>query len=236
MKNNLAVPVSIIIAGLMIAGAVYFTKSVPSNANNQAAVANAVNQKKVGAPSPITKDDHVLGNPNAEITMFEYSDTECPFCKKFHATMVRLMDQYGKNGKIKWVYRHFPLDSIHSKTRKESEATECAAELGGEEAFWTYINRIYEITPANNGLDVAELPKIAEFAGIDVNNFNECLSSGRYAQKVENDFQDGLQAGVEGTPHTVIADKNGNLIPLSGALSYDQLVAGLESMLNETNK
>src|SRR6185436_7093141 len=81
---------------------------------------------------PVTEKDHILGNPNAEVIMVEYSDLECPFCKEFHSTLRRVMNEYGKDGKVAWVYRHFPIDSLHPKARKEAEATECAAELGGE--------------------------------------------------------------------------------------------------------
>jgi protein-disulfide isomerase len=102
---------------------------------------------------PVTEKDHIAGNPQADLMIVEYSDPECPFCKRFHETMMQAMDEYGKQGKVAWVYRHFPLDSIHSKARHEAEAVECAGELGGNEKFWEYLNKLEEITPANNQLD-----------------------------------------------------------------------------------
>lgn len=102
---------------------------------------------------PVTEKDHIAGNPGAELLIVEYSDPECPFCKRFHATMLQVMSEYGKDGKVAWVYRHFPLDSIHSKARREAEAVECAGELGGNDKLWEYLNKLEEITPANNQLD-----------------------------------------------------------------------------------
>ena len=148
-----------------------------------------------------------LGNPKAPIMIVEFSDTECPYCKTFHATMHQVIDTYGKTGKVAWVYRHFPIDNIHSKARKEAEATECAAELGGNDGFWKYLDNLYKITPSNNELDLSLLPKIAEDSGLDKEKFVTCLDSGKYADKVEKDYQDAVAAGGQGTPYPVIITK-----------------------------
>jgi len=173
--------------------------------------------------TPVSSKDHIRGNPNAPVKIVEYSDTECPFCKKFHESMKQVIGEYGKNGKVAWVYRHFPLDQLHSKARKEAEATECAAELGGNDKFWSYLDRLMEVTPANNGLDPAELPKIAEYVGLDKNKFNECLSSGKYAQKIEEHVQDAVATGGQGTPWSIVIGKNGKKYPLSGAQPYESI-------------
>lgn len=109
------------------------------------------------ALDPVTEKDHISGNPQAELMLVEYSDPECPFCKRFHETMMQVMKEYGTQGKVAWIYRHFPLDAIHSKARKEAEAIECAGELGGNDKLWAYLNKLEEITPANNQLDPALL-------------------------------------------------------------------------------
>ncbi|MEK7118005.1 MAG: thioredoxin domain-containing protein [Patescibacteria group bacterium] len=111
-------------------------------------------------------EDHVLGNTNADVLMVEYSDPECPFCKRFHETMHQVVDHYGKNGNVAWVYRHYPIDQLHSKARKEAEAMECASEQGGNDAFWKYADKLFEVTPSNNGLDAAQLPVIAAMVGL----------------------------------------------------------------------
>src|SRR3989338_2531696 len=99
----------------------------------------------------LTDRDHLRGDPKATVKVVEFSDLECPFCKNFHRTMQQVMSEY--SGQVAWVYRHFPLDSLHSKARKEAEASECAAELGGNDGFWAYVDKLFEITPSNNGLD-----------------------------------------------------------------------------------
>lgn len=201
-KTNLYIPGAIILAGFLIATGIYLT-----NRSNSPVKSNEKNSEKSISVDPVTKDDHILGNPGANIIMVEYSDTECPFCKRFHTTMESVIDTYGKDGKVAWVYRHFPLDSIHPKTRKEAEATECANELGGNTAFWSYINLVYSNTPSNNGLDPAQLPVFAKTAGLDVTKFNTCLSSGKYASLVQADLQSGIKIGIQGTPFSVMVLK-----------------------------
>ena len=78
----------------------------------------------------------------AELIVVEFSDLDCPFCQKIHGTLQQVVDEY--QGKVAWVYRHSPIDSLHPKARKKAEATECAAELGGNEAFWKFVAKFYE--------------------------------------------------------------------------------------------
>lgn len=221
-KNNLSVPIAIVIAGALIAWSIaYSTGKTPTVNNNQGAtVAEAGNLE---AMTSVSGNDHIRGNPNAPVKIVEYSDTECPFCKRFHTTMQQVMSEYGNNGKVAWVYRHFPLDQLHPKARKEAEATECAAELGGNDKFWSYLDRLMEITPANNGLDPTELPKIAQYVGLDITKFNNCLSSGKYAQKIEDHVQNAITTGGRGTPWSIVVGQNGKKYPLSGAQPYESV-------------
>src|SRR3990172_10709350 len=107
----------------------------------------------------LRQDDHIRGDKNARMLLIEYSDLECPFCKRFHPTAQQLVDEY--NGQVVWVYRHFPLDQIHQKADKEAEAVECAYELAGNDGFWKLTDKIFEVTPSNNGLNLDNLPKLA---------------------------------------------------------------------------
>ena len=225
--NKLAVPFAIVVAGALIAGALYFsnvkTAKVANNGQNPTA--------QVGDMRKVSSDDHILGNPNASLILVEYSDTECPYCKQFHTTLQRLISEYGNDGKVAWVYRHFPIDQLHPKSRKEAEATECANELGGPSKFWEYINMVYEKTPSNNGLDPAQLPKFAKAIGLDEKAFNDCLSSGKYAAKVEADYQDAIKSGGRGTPHSILISKDGTKTPIQGAYPYEQLKSIIDAAL-----
>ena len=194
-------------------------------------------REAAGAVKPVDGDDHILGNPGAPVKVIEFSDFECPFCKRFHPTMKRLMDEYGKNGKVAWVYRHFPLDAIHSKARKEAQAAECANELGGNEAFWAFADRLYEVTPSNDRLDLALLPRIAQEIGLDRGKFEACLGGdargGKYAAHIEADVQDATASGATGTPFSLVIAPNGKIFPLSGAQPYAAVKSIIDLVLKE---
>jgi protein-disulfide isomerase len=202
----------------------------PRVANNNAPSGGAPLPEQAGEVDPITEDDWVKGDDNARLALIEYSDLECPFCKQFHPTAQRIVDEY--EGNVKWVYRHFPLTSIHSKAPKEAEAVECAGKLAGNEGFWSLTDKIFETTPANNGLDLATLPDLAAEVGINRSAFEECLNSGEMASNVEDDLQSGIRAGVTGTPGNVLLDtKTGESQLIPGALPYAQMSQAIDQML-----
>lgn len=105
----------------------------------------------------VTSTDHIKGSISAPVKIVEYSDLECPFCKMFHATLQEVVSDPAYKDKVAWIYRHFPLTQLHSKAPREAEATECAAEIGGNDGFWKFVDKLNEITPANNRLDQAEI-------------------------------------------------------------------------------
>lgn len=176
----------------------------------------------------VTTEDWIRGDKKAPITIIEYSDTECPFCKRFHDTLVSIIDK--NEGQVNWVYRHFPLASLHAKAQKEAEALECAGKLGGNDGFWKYMDRMMAITPSNDGLDEAQLPEIAKFVGLNVAKFNTCYESGEMAAKVQAQYTDAVNAGGRGTPFSVIIGKDGKSVPLSGALPDAQVQAAIDSL------
>jgi protein-disulfide isomerase len=235
-KSALNIPVAIVIAGALIAGAVIFSKS-PTQAPT---ADNRLPRQNNIELSPVTKDDHILGNPNAEIKIVEYSDMSCPFCKTFHATMERIMEEYGKTGQVAWIYRHFPLDKprpdgsvLHPNAGYEAQASECAAELGGNDAFWAFTSAVFKAR-TEAGLERSELPKIAERIGLNKASFSNCLVSGKYAAKVDADYTSGINAGVAGTPFSfVLSDKADNPVPLNGAQPYQTVKSTIDAILNE---
>lgn len=91
----------------------------------------------------VTEKDHVKGNPNAKVTLVEFSDFQCPFCKRFHPTVQQALSEYGDQ--IRLVYKHFPLDSIHPQARPAAEASECIAEQKGSEGFWQFADAVFKI-------------------------------------------------------------------------------------------
>ena len=189
------------------------------------------------AVKPVATEDHIRGNINAPVKVIEFSDFECPFCKSFHASMRQVMQGYEKDGKVAWVYRHFPLDQLHSKARKEAQAAECAGELGGNKAFWAYADGLFEIAPSNNRLDLALLPKIAEGMGLDKAKFNACLDGdqrgGKFAAHIEANVQDAMASGGTGTPYSLVIGAKGHIFPVSGAMPAEDLRAIIDAALKE---
>lgn len=235
--NKLTLQISILIAGVLIGGSVIYSTG-KHDINSKTSANNLAARVQPSAPSdlggdinPIRDDDHILGDPNAPVKIVEFSDLECPFCKRFHPTMKRVIDEYGKIGQVAWVYRHFPLDQIHPKARKEAEAAECANELGGNQKFWAYVDRLFEVTPSNNNLDPAELPRIAEYIGLSRTQFESCLSGGKYAQHVADDLADAISSGGRGTPFSVVLTKDGKKFVVSGAQPYEAVKSVIETAL-----
>src|SRR3989344_1077597 len=231
------IPTAIIIAGAIVAGSIIFTMRSPQATQSPTEPVLAGNTFRA-----VSAEDHILGNPNAKIKIVEYSDTSCPFCKVFHNTMRRIISEYGKSGDVASVYRHFPIDKpgtrpdggiLHPNAGHEAQALECAGSLGGNDKFWAYTNRLYEITPSvtgtsPDGLDQKELPKIAEYIGLNITDFKNCLDSGKFKDKVEQQYQDGLNFGIEGTPASIIITPSGKNIAIPGAQPFESLKQAID--------
>ena len=179
------------------------------------------------------KSDHIYGSAAAPVTLIEYSDFECPFCKRFHDTVKRVVDQ--SSAKVKWVYRHFPLEELHpGKARQTAIASECAADLGGNDAFWKFTDRFFELTPSNNRTDTDRvLPQIAREIGLDEKTFAACLTSGKHDKRIEEDHRNAIATGGNGTPWSIVLSKSGKTYVLSGAQPYAAVKQLTERALQE---
>lgn len=153
---NMGIPFAIVVGFAFIAIAIYFSGGKTTSAPNIAAPAPEA--EKAIELSPVTEKDFIRGNPNAPITIVEYSDYDCPFCKNFHDTMKLIMDDYGVTGKVAWVYRQFPLAQLHPNAPRISEAAYCVGELGGDEAFWTFSDLVFSERDVNEPTNMTKLP------------------------------------------------------------------------------
>lgn len=227
-KKGLSVPASIILGSLIIAAAILVG---PLTNQGKIAIDNTpeATTEKITI-NPITTGDHIFGDTKkAKVFVVEFSDLECPFCKVFHATMHKVVDHY--DGKVAWVYRQFPIDNLHKKARTEAHASECVAELGGNDAFWTYIDRIFTTTGSNDKLDLALLPKFAADLGIDTTAFTTCMDSQRHAEKITKMEADGEAAGLKGTPYSVIVTKDGKTVALNGNQPYEEILKLIDPLV-----
>ncbi len=209
-KNNVSVPLAIILAGAMIASAVYLGGRTPLPEGN-----NNLAKTELPDIEPVGGADKVFGNASASVVVVEYSDLECPFCKVFHGTMHEIIDEY--DGKVAWVYRHYPIKELHTRATREAEASECAYEQGGSVVFWKYIDQVFAITGTNDTLDPLELPKIASSLGLNTEVFNTCLNTGKHAAKVQSDVKKAVEAGARGTPYSVILKDGVEVDTINGA-------------------
>ncbi|HSH43191.1 MAG TPA: DsbA family protein [Arenicellales bacterium] len=187
--------------------------------------------KRAADVRPVSMDrDHVYGNPDAPITLIEYSDFECPYCKRFHPTARELVDS--SDGQVNWVYRHFPLSFHNPGAQEQAEASECAAELGGNDAFWAYTDAIYERTSSGgDGFPRSRLVPLAVEIGLDEESFSECLESGRHEERVKADLAEGVRAGVSGTPGNILLNnETGEALARAGAQPLDALKQAVEEL------
>lgn len=171
----------------------------------------------------VVDGEHVRGNANSNITIIEWSDFQCPYCQSFNTSLDQVLDEYGD--KIRVVYRHFPLDTIHPYARKSAEASECAGE---QNKFWEFHDFLYANQSSIQSGGVNFLKNAAVNLGLKTDKFNECLDSGKYADFVEQHLQSGIAAGVTGTPGSFL---NGQA--LGGAVPYSSLKAQIEVLLKK---
>lgn len=231
-RNPLGIPVAIVIAAALIAGAIVYTGTQGSG--NTAQVAGSKNQGTQETAEtvvlPVTDKDHIRGNPNAPIKIVEYSDFDCPFCKNFHETMNKIMADYGTNGQIAWVYRHFPLEQLHPNAPKVAEASECVASLGNDESFWKFADLVFGERSTNAQTDITKLPEYAERAGVSKEKFNACMTAGTFKEAIAEDVQEAMKAGARGTPYSIVVVGDEKQV-INGAQPYANVKSMLDSVI-----
>jgi protein-disulfide isomerase len=180
--------------------------------NQQSAVAAQPQPKQATKGVASVDDDPVLGDKNAPVTIIEFSDYECPFCKRhFDATLPQLVKNYVDTGKVKIVYRDFPLSFHDPMATKEAVAANCAGKQGGDTAYFKYHDEIFTRTKSNgNGLSEADLTTITTDLGLNLNSFNTCVVDPAQSDEVKQDVADGAAAGASGTPTFVIGKTTSN--------------------------
>ena len=222
-------PVAIIIAGALIAGAVLFGLMYGKGNNDTAAKPAAAQPSKI---PPVSKDDHMVGNPAAaQLTLVEYSDLQCPFCSRFHPVIEQVVNDYG--GKVAWVYRQFPLSQIHPEALPAAVASECVAQMKGNDAFFAFAKYIFENQAR---ISTSLYHEAADKQGISAADLDACIAKADSMTKIKDQFNDAVAAGGQGTPFTVILNKKGETVgTIPGALPIDQVKSQIDALL-KTNK
>jgi protein-disulfide isomerase len=221
-KNQTTAP-AIIIAGALIAVAIFmsFGRGKQTIENNQP----AVQEPPAVVPENIVTvrdTDFVLGDASkAEVVIFEYSDSDCPFCSRFHETIKTLASTYGD--RIAFVYRFYPLDQLHPNARTEALALACVGSISGNQSFWNYLDKVMSVTltPSSN---LTVLTTFAREESIDTDDFESCVRSGRFDDRVQADIDEGASIGVRGTPYSIaVSQKSGQQLVIPGALGVEDV-------------
>ena len=209
------------IAGTAVFGILYFNKN--NNLDNKIVDQNQDQAQDTTEPAvelTIADSDHVLGNRDGKVKIFEFSDFQCPYCAQFHKVMNQIVAEYPND--VAWIYKQFPIQS-HPLGLPGAIATECAGDQG---KFWEMSDIIF----TNQQTLVAEdFAKFANELNLDVDAFNLCMSDNPHNDKIANDYQTGISSGVRGTPSSFV---NGQIIP--GALPYESMKSMIDEVLKST--
>jgi len=222
--KDLLIPMSIIIAGMFIGAGLYFGGGTGSTATNPTAQAPQPvdNTSKI---TPVAAEENIKGNPDATIKIVEYSDFDCPFCARFHDTMNTIIE---KDGDIAWVYRHFPIEQLHPQAAAVSMASECVAEIAGNDAFWLFTDGYYDARGSGDSSTHNDLiPRLVQTTGIDMPTFIECYESGRHTDAIQADMNNAVETGGRGTPWSILIGPSGKTYPINGAIpqsAVEQLI------------
>jgi protein-disulfide isomerase len=252
VQNKKSVPTGMIVALVVaVAVAAFFAGSYFSNLDSdvvtQSELKDAISkvESKIGSvqqapsqpsqPVKISLDnDPIRGDPNAPITIVEFSDFQCPFCARFHVqTLPLLLEEYIDTGKVNLVYRDFPIQSIHPNALPAAVAAECANEQG---KYWEYHDTLFEKQSAWSRLDsttaVSTFSQYATDVGLEQQQFDSCLGSGKYLEEVQGDLSDGRDYDITGTPGFFIGNDEIGFVKINGAQPFDSFQRIIDAQLD----
>ncbi len=225
MKSSFMIPIAIILGGAIVAIAIYI--SVPKYVSTGSSTGDPTLVR------PITSNDHILGDPTAQVMIVEYADFDCEYCKKFNETLHQIIATEGTTGKVALVFREFPLTEIHPNALPLARAAECVAQTAGNDAFWKFTDLLF----ANQPVDPANLGALAATAGVSGNAFATCYINAATTvdARITADRQNALAIGARGTPYSVILTTGAAPIVMDGAYSYDAVKQLVDQALSKTN-
>lgn len=228
---------------ILLSGGIIRIKGLTPKTTDTLVQAPSASSAPVAAPEdsgPVTvemADAPLLGDKNAPITMVEFSDYECPFCKRhFEETWPQLKKDYVDTGKMKVVFRNLPL-SFHQNAHKEAQAALCVRELGGDSSYYKYHDAMFAKTTSNGtGLALDQLSKIASEIGVDGAKVQSCLDASKYKDYVDKDVAYAATIGATGTPTFFIgkSDPSGTITGarIVGAQPYSSFKVQIDALSN----
>ncbi len=228
--------VSAFLGGYVVGGETAEPKEVIIRETVQNSQARQTTQEQFG-PQIIRNisldDDPMKGNPDAEITIVEFSDFQCPFCARFHTQTLPLIEQnYISTGKVNFVYRDFPIQSIHPNAVPAAVASECADDQG---KFWEMHDMIFKNQKNWQDLQIAESASLfREYAieiGLNTDEFDSCMTTGKHLKEIQNDLNDARAYGVTGTPGFFVGNEKIGFTKIDGAQPFSSFQRVIEQQL-----
>lgn len=225
-KTSMGIPQAIIVAAVIIGVALVIAfggkGGAPTAVKSDTDTVTPTGEISFNPSDP---NEHVLGSRDADVYLIEYSDIDCPFCRRFHPVLHEALSDY--NGKVSWVYREFPLGSLHPDAPEKALAVECAAKLGGNDVFWKYLDTLF-----TTDVSVAQLSTVAAQTGIDKTAFETCYSDPATQKLVDEDVASGRALGATGTPYTIVfSPKTGKSDVIQGAAEIEQVKQIIDGVL-----
>lgn len=178
-------------------------------------------------------NEHIRGQKNAKISLIEYSDYQCPFCKIFHPTAQKVIENY--KGQVNWVYRHYPLNFHEPMASRLAVASECVAEQKGNDGFWKFTDAVYGNEEGVTAENIDSLiQKWAVAGGVKSETFKTCLASEKFDAKIKQDVAEGSASGITGTPGNILYNsETGQIKLLPGAYPFEEFQRVIDDMLSE---
>lgn len=230
--KELSVPISIMVAGVFIGAGLYFGNMHAGTAMpavDAVAQAEAEPEDKTSLVDPVTAEDHIRGSLDAPIKIVEFSDYSCGFCARFHETMKNIVEKY--DGDVAWVYRQFPV--LGQQSQAVAVASECVAELRGNEAFWQFTDGYFDVRLSGGAAGEALVTELYREAGISDEEFIACFEGGSTLAGIRADVEDASETGGGGTPWSILIAPDGTTYPINGAIPQGAIEQLIDSVLAE---
>ena len=233
-KLNISTGTAILTAGFLIAIAIFVSNGMKNAPTKD--IAPAPTNNAPDAPIVVPKDiatvrptDVIRGNKNAPVVIFEYSDSDCAYCQRFHPTMEAVLKAY--DGKVAWVYRHFPL-SMHPNANTEAVALSCVAKLGGNDAFWKYLDTVINVTLNADPKSNEQLYTFGEQVGVKTADLKTCMKDKSIQDAIIASSNEAGNIGAQGTPFSVVVNiKTGEQKIIAGAYPEDEVKKMIDELL-----
>lgn len=227
LLKDLFLPLIIIIAGIVIAFSVYVVRMRQQI------------QHGTGSPEavrPVTPDDHSIGNPGAPIVIVEYADIDSAYGKKLQLTLEQLMTEYATGDKVAWVYRHFPVTTLHGDAAMNALAAECAASASTPGMFFKFVDAMQTSAPGAVAFNPKQYGVLLKQLSIPEDNFTKCMASRTFEQRIHNDYSNALASGATGSPYIVLLVQGQKPKSIQGAPPYKTLKGIIENELGSLPK